>query len=174
LLLEEAHALAPRRLDDLVAAADLLGTASIAFVLDTNVYIRDAAGMLPLAVETLLDRALLFHCTVCLGELATGIGNADPAHPNWRATRNHYVGLFDSIPQTRILHPDSQAWADWGLVAGTLARLQGYHRDQRKECCNDSLILLSAAKTGLPVLTADRSDFDLVQQFVPESQFVHY
>jgi len=70
--------------------------------------------------------------------------------------------------------PASCIPTDAGLVAGTLARLQGYHRDQRKECFNDALILLSAAKTGLPVLTADRSDFDLVQQFVPESQFVHY
>ncbi|MBV8851413.1 MAG: type II toxin-antitoxin system VapC family toxin [Methylobacteriaceae bacterium] len=166
--------LPPRRLNDLVAAADLFGTAPIALVPDTNVYIRNAAGTLPPAVEAILDRALLFHCTVCLGELAIGIGNADPAHRNWRALRTYYVGLFDSIPQTRILHPDSQAWADAGLVAGTLARIQGYQRDQRNECLNDALILLSAAKMGLPVLTADRRDFELIQQLAPEGQFIYY
>lgn len=166
--------LEPRRVDALVAATDLSGTAPVAMVLDTNVYIREAAGTLPFAVETILDQALLFHCSVCLGELAVGIGNADPSHPNWRTMRDHYVGLFDSIPETRILHPDAQAWADAGLVAGTLARIQSYQPAQRKECLNDALILLSAAKFGLPVLTTDRSDFELIQQLVPEGQFVYY
>ncbi len=57
---------------------------------DTNVYIGEAAGSLSADVQALLDRALLFHCVVCVGELATGVANGDPSHPRWAATRDHY------------------------------------------------------------------------------------
>jgi hypothetical protein len=33
---------------------------------------------------------------------------------------------------------------------------------------------LTAAKAGLPVLTADRKQFDLIQQLAPEGQFIHF
>jgi hypothetical protein len=36
------------------------------------------------------------------------------------------------------------------------------------------LILLTAAKAGLPVLTANRVDFDLIQQIAGTGQFVYY
>jgi predicted nucleic acid-binding protein len=141
---------------------------------DTNVYIRAAAGTLPALVQDLVERALLFHCSVCLGELATGIANANPSLPSWSALRDHYLELFDSIPSARLLNPDAQVWTDAGVVAGVLARTQGFQRHQRKECLNDALIYLTAAKAGLPVLTADNHQFDLIQRLAPEGQFIHF
>ena len=141
---------------------------------DTNVYINDAAGRLAAEVETLLDRALLFHCSVCIAELATGVANGDPAHARWKATRDHYAELAAAIPPSRLLTPDTEVWADAGVIAGTLARTQAFQPHQRKECLNDALILLTAAKAGLPVLTANRDEFDLIQQIAPEVRFVHY
>ena len=141
---------------------------------DTNVYIRAAAGTLPALVQDLVERALLFHCSVCLGELATGIANANPSLPSWSALRDHYLELFDSIPSARLLNPDAQVWTDAGVVAGVLARTQGFQRHQRKEYLNDALIYLTAAKAGLPVLTADNHQFDLIQQLAPEGQFIHF
>jgi predicted nucleic acid-binding protein len=141
---------------------------------DTNVYIGAAAGTLPALVQDLVERALLFHCSVCLGELATGIANANPSLPSWSALRDHYLELFDSIPSARLLNPDAQVWTDAGVVAGVLARTQGFQRHQRKECLNDALIYLTAAKAGLPVLTADNHQFDLIQQLAPEGQFIHF
>ena len=141
---------------------------------DTNVYINDAAGRLPAEVESLLDRALLFHCSVCISELATGVANGDPTHPRWRRTRDHYAELTVAIPPSRLLTPDADIWADAGVIAGTLARTQAFQPHQRKECLNDALILLTAAKVGLPVLTANRDEFDLIQQIAPEIRFVHY
>ncbi len=88
--------------------------------------------------------------------------------------RDHYAELFESIPSTRLLNPDAQVWTDAGVVAGVLARTQGFQRHQRKECLNDALIYLTAAKVGLPVLTADRDEFDLIQQLAPEGQFIHF
>ncbi len=109
-------------------------------LLDTNVYIRSAAGTLPQAVERLLDRGLLFHCAVCVAEITTGVANADPARGGWKALRDHYTALIASMPPTRILTPDAEIWAQAGLIAGTLARTQNYQRHQRKECLNDALI----------------------------------
>ena len=139
-----------------------------------NVYIKAAAGTRPALAQDLVERALLFHCSVCLGELATGIANANPSLPSWSALRDHYLELFDSIPSARLLNPDAQVWTDAGVVAGVLARTQGFQRHQRKECLNDALIYLTAAKAGLPVLTADNHQFDLIQQLAPEGQFIHF
>jgi predicted nucleic acid-binding protein len=158
----------------LLSAADVAATGPVALVPDTNVYILDAAGRLPPEVAALLERAHLFHCAVCLGELATGVANADPARPGWRALRDHYASLFEAVPATRLLTPDPQVWAAGGLVAGTLARTQGFGKVQLKRCLNDALIHLTAAKAGLPVLTGDRHDFDLIQQLAPEGRVVWF
>ncbi len=164
----------PRPAVELVAASDVVGQGRPTLLLDTNVYIRSAAGTLPDAVPALLDRGLLFHCTVCVAEITTGVANADPAHPGWKALRDHYTALIASFPATRLLTPDDETWAQAGLIAGTLARTQNYQRHQRKECLNDALIFLTAAKAGLPVLTANRDEFDLIQQVAPDGRFIHF
>lgn len=166
--------LAVRPLDALVAAGNIAGGGRAAILLDTNVYIRSAAGTLPPAAEALLHRGMLFHCSVCLAELSTGVANADPSHPGWKALRDHYAGLFASISPTRLLTPDHDIWTEAGLIAGTLARTQDYQRHQRKECLNDALIYLTAAKAGLPALTANRDEFDLIQQLAGRGGFVHF
>lgn len=143
-------------------------------LLDTNVYINRAAGRVAPPLRDIIDRALLFHCSVALAELATGVANADPARAGWAAHRDHYTKLFADIPASRVLTPDDQVWVDAGVIAGTLARTQGLQPHQRKECLNDALIFLTAAKAGLPVLTANRDEFDFIQQLAPEGQFVHY
>jgi predicted nucleic acid-binding protein len=158
----------------LLSVADLAGTGPAALVPDTNVYILDAAGRLPPEAAALLDRARLFHCSVCLGELATGVANADPTRLGWRALRDHYVALCAAVPPTRLLTPDAQVWAEAGLIAGTLARTQGFAKAQLKACLNDALIYLTAAKAGLPVLTGDRRDFDLIPQMAPEGRVVWF
>jgi predicted nucleic acid-binding protein len=166
--------LSPRPSDELVAATDIAGEGRPSLLLDTNVYIRDAAGTLPAATETLLDRGLLFHCSVCIAELTIGVANGDPSHPGWKSTRAHYAGLIASFPETRVLIPDGEIWTEAGLIAGTLSRTQNYQRHQRKECLNDALIFLTAAKLGLPVLTANRVEFDLIQQLAPRGRFIHF
>jgi predicted nucleic acid-binding protein len=122
----------------------------------------------------LLNACCCFICSVCLGELPTGIANASPSLPSWSAFRDHDLELFDSIPPARLVNPDAQVRTDAGVVAGVLARTQGFQRHQRKECLNDALIYLTAAKAGLPVLTADNHQFDLIQQLAPEGQFIHF
>jgi len=87
---------------------------------------------------------------------------------------DHYVELFEAEPDDRVLVPDAGIWSMAGLVAGTLARTQGFAATQRQECLNDALILLTAARAGLPVLTANRAEFELIQQVAGTESFVHY
>jgi predicted nucleic acid-binding protein len=158
----------------LIAVGDIAGEGRAAILLDTNVYIRSAAGTLPAVAEALVDRGMLFHCSVCVAELCVGVANADPSHARWKLLRDHYADLIASIPPTRLLSPDPETWTEAGLIAGTLARTQGYQRHQRRECLNDALILLTAAKAGLPVLTGNRDEFDLIQQLAAKGSFVHF
>ena len=137
-------------------------------------YIRLAADTLSPEAERLVGGGLLFHSSICLSELSTGVANADPTHRGWWALKTFYADLFDRIPDSRLLTPDAAVWIEAGLVAGTLARTQNYQSHQRKECLNDALIFLCAAKAGLPVLTSDRDDFDLIQQLAPHGRFIHF
>ena len=164
--------LVSRARDKLVHWTALSGAHPV-LLLDTNVYINRAAGRLPAPLREVMDQALLFHCSVALAELAAGVANANPSRPGWPALRDHYIELFAAIPATRLMTPDAQVWADAGVIAGTLSRTQGFQPYQRKECLNDALIFLTAAKAGIPVLTANRDEFDLIQQLVPAGQFIH-
>jgi predicted nucleic acid-binding protein len=166
--------LTPRPIDQLVAASYVAGSARLALVPDTNVYIRNMSGGLPAAVEALLDNALLWHSSVCIAEITAGIAHYNPAASNWRPMRRQYGILLGSIPGTRLLAPDSETWHLAGVISGTLARTQGFQPHQRRACLNDALIYLTAAQKGLPVLTANRVDFDLIQQIAPGGTFMHF
>ena len=163
----------PRPLAELAGVADIDGASRTAFLPDTNIYINDSRGLLPDAARALLDRGLVFHASVALAELAVGIANADPDRAGWSTMREHYTRLFEAIPSHRVLTPDADIWIAAGLIAGTLARTQGFQPHQRKQCLNDALIYLTAARAGIPALTADRSDFDLIQQVAGEGHFIH-
>ena len=109
-----------------------------------------------------------------MGEIATSVANADPAHEKRRDTRAACAEMLGTIPSTRLRTPDEYGWCEAGLVPGILARTQGLPRDQQTEVLNDALILLSAARSGPTVLTNDRDHDDLLQQLCPEARFVLY
>jgi len=120
-----------------------------------------------------MDGALRFHCSVCLAELAVGVANYSPVADDWPKVRDRYADLFATVPSHRILVPDNEVWTSAGVVAGTLARTQGFQPHQRKQCLNDALIYLTAAKAGIPRLTASRLEFDLIEQIRPGGTVLH-
>ena len=158
--------------NDLIRASDIAGRGQQPFVPDTNIYIMDAAGILPRAAETLIDQGLIFHCSVCLAEISVGVGKYSPMATDWESVADHYAGLFGSILANRLLVPDAETWADAGMVAGILARTQGFQKQQSKDLLHDAVIYLCAAKHGLPVLTDNKADFDLLQQSAPGGRFI--
>jgi predicted nucleic acid-binding protein len=166
--------LRPRKSGAFFSVSDIPPRGRAALLLDTNVYIHSAAGTLHRDAAALLDGGLLYHCSVCVAELSTGIANARSSRPDWNKMRDYYEGLISRMPSTRLLTPDADIWTQAGIIAGTLSRCQGFQPHQRKECLNDALIYLTAAKAGLPVLTADRDDFDLIQQLAAEGHFLYF
>lgn len=146
----------------------------MALMPDTTVYIDMAAGRMPQAAFELMRSATQLHSAVCLSEIAQGLGSYDPKAAQHRAVRRHYVELIGRIPPGRVVTPDDEVWMRAGVLAGTLARTQGFQAHQRKELLADALIYLSASKAGLPVLTRNVSDFDLLNQLHPAGRVIVY
>lgn len=145
-------------------SAEALAPGPIALVPDTVVYIETAAGRLPPAARALMAQAVQFHSAVALSELMQGVAMHDPGRRDHGSVRRHYTDLVRAVSPARVLVPDADAWLRAGVMAGTLARTQGFQPHQRKELMADALIYVSAAKAGLPVLTRNAGDFGLLLQ----------
>ena len=165
--------LMPRPVSELTFAAHLVDRGRAALVPDTNIYILNSADRLAPQVVALLDGSLQFHCSVCLSELSIGVANYSPVRDDWPKVRELYADLFATVPDHRILVPDEEIWISAGVIAGTLARTQTFQPHQRKQCLNDALIYLTAAKAGIPLLTTNRLEFDLIEQLAPGGTVLH-
>jgi predicted nucleic acid-binding protein len=65
----------------------------------------------------------------------------------------------------RVLVPNLSDWASAGKVLARLAAKYGYERIGRARLTNDALIAISAARTGITVLTANSRDFARIAEF---------
>lgn len=144
------------------------------FLLDTTVYIDALQGRLPDDAEVAMRAGSLWHSTVTEAELAAVAGLLDPAHPETAGAVAQVAASINLRPAHRILNPDRDAWREAGMLAGLLARLQGYDKNQRRKAFNDALIFLTAAKHGCAVLTRNISEFDLLMQLDARGQAIFY
>lgn len=144
------------------------------FLLDTTVYIDALQGRLPGYAEIVLRAGSLWHSTVTEAELAALAGLLDPKHPNTAKVISQVVASIELRPAHRILTPDRETWHEAGILAGLLARLQQYGRNEQRRALNDALIFLTAAKNGCLVLTRNISDFDLLMQLDAQGQAIFY
>ena len=143
-------------------------------LLDSTVYIDQLQGRFPSAFDQKLRTASVWHSTITECELASLVGLLKPAHPG---TAQIVETILTSIKQRqshRILNPDRDTWHKAGILSGTLARLQQYGKADQRRVLNDALILLSAAKAGLTVLTRNSTDYDLLMQLAPNTKAVFY
>jgi len=170
---KQIGALQLRAPEDLVHV-EQLRPGPIVLVPDTTVYVDMAAGRMPGSAFDLMCEATQLHSVVCLSEIAQGLSLYDPKAPRYRAMRSHYVELVRRIPANRILQPDDEVWMRAGVLTGLLTRAQGYQKHQRKELLADALIYLSAAKAGVPVLTRNGGDFDLLDQLHRAGRVIVY
>ena len=143
-------------------------------LLDTTVYIDALQGRLPDSIEVALRTGSLWHSSVTEAELAALAGLLDPAHPDRANTIAQVAASIDQRPSHRILTPDRDMWREAGILAGLLARLQRYGKNEQRKALNDALIFLTAAKNGCVVLTRNLSEFDLLMQLDPRGQAVFY
>jgi predicted nucleic acid-binding protein len=143
-------------------------------LLDTTVYIDALQGRLGADMEIVLRAASLWHSTVTEAELAALAGLLHPAHPNSASVIAQVAASIELRPAHRILTPDRDTWREAGILAGLLARLQRYGKNEQRKALNDALIFLTASRNGCVVLTRNLSDFDLLMQLDPKGQAVFY
>lgn len=143
-------------------------------LLDTTVYIDALQGRLPDYVYFALRTGSLWHSTVTEAELAAIAGLLAPKHPDTADVISQVGATIDMRPAHRILPPDRDTWRDAGMLAGLLARLQSYGKNEQRKALNDALIFLTAAKGGSVVLTRNVSEFDLLMQLDARGQAIFY
>jgi len=143
-------------------------------LLDTTVYIDALQGRFPDDMEIALRAASLWHSSVTESELAALAGLLDPMHPDTPVAISRVSASIESRPEHRILTPDRDSWREAGILAGLLARLQGYGKNDQRKALNDSLIFLTAARNGCVVLTRNVLEFDLLMQLDRRGQAIFY
>ena len=107
--------------------------------------------------ERRADEAPLWLSSVVLEELYAGASGA--------AVRAVERLEHDFEKAKRVLVPNLSDWASAGKVLAGLAAKYGYERIGRARLTNDALIAMSAARTGITVLTANPRDFARIAEF---------
>jgi predicted nucleic acid-binding protein len=164
-----------RRRDGLAFVPDDIVPAEVGpILLDTCVYLDAGKGKLPPGALRLVAALPLFHCSVCIAEIAYTFGRLDPTHPQTPATLAFMREALARVRTYRTLAPDRDAYVEAGIVTGTLARTQGLGTSERRKLLHDALVFLTACRIGYPVLTANANDFDLIHQLVPRGKVLYY
>ena len=165
--------LAPRNLRDLPFLAH---TADLPAKLlyDTTVYIDILQDRFPEDGELVLRAADAWHSTVTEAELVAPCGFLKPDHPDTAGAIKQIIETIERRPAHRTIAPDREMWIEAGILCGILARLQSYGRTERQRLMNDALLLATARKNGLTLLTRNVGDFDLLQQLEPSVRVLFY
>lgn len=165
--------LAPRLRGDL-AFVEEAAPAGVSLLLDTGTYIHQLKSKTPSAFDALVGARLVNHSVVAVQEMLHAIGILDPTDPRTKANVAAIRALLENIPPHRLFVPARDVMCDAAVYAGVLCRLQGFAKDQRMKALHDCTLFFQARKLGSALVTADVSDFDLLQQLQPESQVLYY
>jgi predicted nucleic acid-binding protein len=126
---------------------------------DTSIYIaalrRGDAGVLPM--RRLTSGSMLWLSAVVLEELYAGCSDRS-RHAVQRLERD-----FSGVD--RILVPNLRDWIIAGEVLARLGVKYGYEQIGRGRLTSDALIAMSAARTGIRVITANERSFRRLAEF---------
>jgi predicted nucleic acid-binding protein len=67
----------------------------------------------------------------------------------------------------RILVPNLRDWAQTGKLLSRLALKYGYEQIGQSRLSNDALLAMSAARTGMTIITVNERDFSRLAEFRP-------
>jgi predicted nucleic acid-binding protein len=148
---------------------------SATIMLDTTVYLDElVARRLPSAIRELVDMQETLHASVACAEIAVAIGHLDPAHPLTPVNRSKLEHVLRQIDPEEVVAPSPAAWTEAAVIAGILARTQGYPKDARRDLLLDALIFLTAREAGAVLLSRNVRHMDLLLRFRPDAQVLLY
>lgn len=143
-------------------------------MLDTTVYIDRLQGKISAELRQFLEAGAYMHSSVAFQELMVSIGALSPRDPRTQIVIDSFGTMAASINPTRISVPDVDDCIEGALLAGTLARIQGYGKEHRFRAVNDCTLVLQSQKLGTTLLTRNYADFDILLQMMPEGRVAFY
>ena len=144
-------------------------------MLDTTVYIHVAQGKAPRGIlATLASPGPHLHASVCLAEIAVGLGCLDPDDERTSARVAYLSELLREVPAHRVHSPSADDWIGAGVLAGMAARLLAAAERDRQRLLNDCLLLFTALREGATILTANLRDFDLLTRLMDGAKVAFY
>ena len=149
-------------------------SAGAILMLDATVYIDAQKAKLPSDLRALIAGAEIRHSAVALGEIAANLGALDPAHPGTAAIISALRETLARAEPERTVSPSSDAWIEGSVIAGILARIQGFPQPARRKLLNDALIFLSAAEADAVLVSRNIKDMDLLLQLKPDVRVLLY
>lgn len=166
--------LAYRRRVELPFDASVISPAT-PVVLDTTVYL-DAlrAPGLPQPTAAVLARNIILHSAIVCAELALSIGHLDPADPRTPLHKEILEETLLRMPPAQIIAPGVQAWTEAAIIAGILARTQGFAKESRRNLLNDALLVLNAIEAKAALVSRNIRHMDLLLRFRPDAQILLY
>jgi predicted nucleic acid-binding protein len=130
---------------------------------DSSVYISAfrRGGDASLLFRRWTGTAPLWLSSVVLEELYAGALRKD--HPVIEKLERD----FDSAK--RLLVPNLSDWTQAGKILSRVAQKYGYENIGRARLTNDALVAMSAARTGITIISVNRRDFARLAEFRPFS-----
>jgi predicted nucleic acid-binding protein len=124
-------------------------------VIDTSVYVNYWEGILDeMALVSLRAKFIVRQSSVVLSELRRGARTPE--------ARRLVDGLhrLAKVPWT----PSAADWWHAGITIRKIGDAGKWDRRKRQEFQNDTLIALSARRNGAVIITANRTDFELLEK----------
>ena len=123
-------------------------------ILDTDVYIEHwERGLFQETLENLRRAYIIRHSAVVLSELRRGART--------REAQRLVAELYELA--TLRWEPSAADWWEAGRIVRTIGDQQDWDINKRREFHNDALIALTARHHGATIVTANRSDFELLR-----------
>jgi predicted nucleic acid-binding protein len=123
-------------------------------ILDTSVYIDYwERGLYQDTIENLKRAYIIRHSAVVLSELRRGARGRD--------AERLVANLFELA--TVRWEPSAADWWEAGRLVRSIGDKQSWNIHKRRDFQNDALIALTARRHGATVVTANSSDFELLQ-----------
>ena len=144
------------------------------YLLDTCVYIDSFHDRFAPEVERVIDEVAHYHSTCAVQELLFAAGQLKPDDIRTKQNTADIRETIAAITPQRLFHPDADTTVRAGLLAGTLARIQGYGREHRARALNDCTLFLQSQKLGTTLLTRNYADFDILLQMIPSGRVLFY
>jgi hypothetical protein len=110
----------------------------------------------------LLANRIIRHSAICVGELGFGFGRIDAAHRDTACNQAAIGGVLSLFAPESFVHLSPAGWTRAGVLAGSLARLQGFAADRRRALFLDAALFATAQETGLTLVSGNMSDMDLL------------